>query len=75
MHGADNRGFPALFHSRNKLQNAKVKDIVNVDLDITVYVLYKNEVDEYFKRLVENDVASQNFRLANSLQEADLIWK
>lgn len=54
-------------------KNAKVKDIANVDLDISVYVLYKNEVEEYFKRLVENDVASQNFSLANSLQDADLI--
>ena len=54
-------------------RNVKVKDVVNVDLNISVYVNYKNEVDEYFKRLVENDVASQNFTLVKDMENADLI--
>lgn len=53
--------------------NAKVKDIVNANLNISVFVNYKNEVDAYFKRLVENDVASQNFTLSKNIEAADLI--
>jgi hypothetical protein len=59
--------------AKTDCNNVKVKDIVNVDLNISVYVNYKNEVDEYFKRLVENDVASHNFTLAKDVTTADLI--
>ncbi len=59
--------------AESNCKSVKVKDIVNADLNISVYVNYKNEVDEYFKRLVENDVASQNFTLAKDIQNADLI--
>lgn len=59
--------------AKTNCNNAKVKDIVNADLNISVYVNYKNEVDEYFKRLVENDVASQSFTLSKDLESTDLI--
>ncbi|MDY6819994.1 MAG: VCBS repeat-containing protein [Deferribacterota bacterium] len=52
---------------------AKVKDIVNVSQDFNIFVNYKNEVDEYFKRLVENDITSNNYNIVNDPSKADLI--
>jgi hypothetical protein len=53
--------------------DAAVKDIIDVDLDLKVYINVKNEVDEYFKRLVENDVISNGFKSVQNADEADLI--